>query len=144
VMNKGRIEQVDAPYKLYARPRTQFVAGFIGRTNFLEAERQGDQLKFDGGAVAAAGLSDAPAAGPLTLSLRPQSIGLSREKPAATGWAIPGRIVARAYLGEYWDYQVRLGDGGATLRVSTPPFQVHAVEDNVWLDIDPNQVVVLP
>src|SRR5436189_4106659 len=30
VMNKGRAEQIDAPYALYARPRTRFVAGFIG------------------------------------------------------------------------------------------------------------------
>ena len=36
VMNKGRIEQVDAPHVLYGRPRSRFVAGFIGRTNFLE------------------------------------------------------------------------------------------------------------
>ena len=33
VMNAGRIEQVDAPHMLYTRPRTRFVAGFIGRTN---------------------------------------------------------------------------------------------------------------
>src|SRR2546421_554260 len=38
VMNAGRIEQVDEPRALYARPRTRFVAGFIGRTNFLEAD----------------------------------------------------------------------------------------------------------
>src|SRR6185437_9888306 len=31
VMNLGRIEQIDAPYALYNRPRTRFVAGFIGR-----------------------------------------------------------------------------------------------------------------
>jgi ABC-type Fe3+/spermidine/putrescine transport system ATPase subunit len=35
VMNKGRIEQIDAPFELYRRPKTKFVAGFIGRTNFL-------------------------------------------------------------------------------------------------------------
>src|ERR1700720_1639084 len=36
VMNQGRVEQVDDPFALYNRPRTRFVAGFIGRTNFLE------------------------------------------------------------------------------------------------------------
>ena len=39
VMNQGRIEQVDAPRALYARPRTRFVAGFIGRTNLLGGAR---------------------------------------------------------------------------------------------------------
>ncbi|MBS0521765.1 MAG: ABC transporter ATP-binding protein, partial [Proteobacteria bacterium] len=48
VMNKGRIEQVDAPQRLYARPRSRFVAGFIGRTNFLEGRREGDEVRFDG------------------------------------------------------------------------------------------------
>src|SRR5258705_7500780 len=36
VMNQGRIEQIDAPHMLYTRPRTRFVAGFIGRSNFLD------------------------------------------------------------------------------------------------------------
>ena len=37
VMNAGRLEQIDSPAETYARPRTRFVAGFLGRTNFLEA-----------------------------------------------------------------------------------------------------------
>ena len=36
VMNQGRVEQVDTPHAIYNRPQTRFVAGFIGRTNFLE------------------------------------------------------------------------------------------------------------
>src|SRR5213075_1960351 len=41
VMNGGRVEQIDAPRALYARPKTRFVAGFIGRTNFLEGKSNG-------------------------------------------------------------------------------------------------------
>lgn len=36
VFNKGRIEQVASPRELYARPRTVFVAGFVGTANILE------------------------------------------------------------------------------------------------------------
>jgi len=36
VMNAGKIEQVDAPHLLYTKPRTRFVAGFVGRTNLLK------------------------------------------------------------------------------------------------------------
>ena len=46
VMNKGRIEQVDDPHTLYNRPKTRFVAGFIGRTNFIEGDRTGAQIEF--------------------------------------------------------------------------------------------------
>jgi len=35
VMNQGRIEQIGAPQDIYRRPKTAFVADFIGRTNFV-------------------------------------------------------------------------------------------------------------
>jgi putative spermidine/putrescine transport system ATP-binding protein len=38
VMNSGRIEQLDRPEALYARPKTRFVASFIGESNFIPVE----------------------------------------------------------------------------------------------------------
>jgi putative spermidine/putrescine transport system ATP-binding protein len=38
VFNRGRVEQVDRPGELYARPRTTFVAGFVGTANVLTGE----------------------------------------------------------------------------------------------------------
>ena len=35
VMNAGRIEQISAPYELYTRPKTLFVAKFIGRNALI-------------------------------------------------------------------------------------------------------------
>jgi iron(III) transport system ATP-binding protein len=114
VMNKGRIEQIDPPQILYGRPKSRFVAGFIGRTNFVERN----------GAV---------------FSLRPQSIGLSDAKPAANG--VEAEIVDRAYLGEHWDYQVKpLGDA-KPLRVSTGPNATFEIGRRVWLEIDPAAMV---
>src|SRR5881392_3250760 len=46
VMNQGRIEQLDAPYELYRNPKTRFVAGFIGRTNFLTGACRDDRVDF--------------------------------------------------------------------------------------------------
>src|SRR5881397_4443819 len=51
VMNHGRIEQVDEPRVLYNKPTTRFVAGFIGRTNFIEGTSDGHQISFDGFAL---------------------------------------------------------------------------------------------
>src|ERR1051326_3145655 len=48
VMHQGRIEQVDDPRALYNKPTTRFVAGFIGRTNFIEGTCDGHQVLFDG------------------------------------------------------------------------------------------------
>ena len=110
VMNKGRIEQVDPPHILYGRPKTRFVAGFIGRTNFVER---------NGG----------------TYSIRPQAIGLSTGRPAAN--AVEADIVGRSYLGEYWDYQAKPLGETKPLRVSTGPNILFDVGQRVWLEIDP-------
>ncbi|HEY4167130.1 MAG TPA: ABC transporter ATP-binding protein [Reyranella sp.] len=114
VMNKGRIEQVDPPHVLYGKPKSRFVAGFIGRTNFVERD----------GA---------------TYSLRPQSIGLSMTKPAAN--AVEAEIVDRAYLGEHWDYQVKPLGEGKPLRISTGPNAIFELSQRVWLEIDPAAMV---
>ena len=55
-----------------------------------------------------------------------------------------GRIVERAYLGEYWDYVVAPADGNLRVRVSTAPTDVHAVGDQVWLEIDPARAAPVP
>jgi len=46
VMNQGRVEQVDDPHTLYNKPKTRFVAGFIGRTNFIEGTSSNGEIAF--------------------------------------------------------------------------------------------------
>src|SRR4030081_3275187 len=46
VMNQGRVEQVADPHTLYNRPKTRFVAGFVGRTNFIHGVSDGMQVAF--------------------------------------------------------------------------------------------------
>src|SRR2546429_2893558 len=143
VMNAGRIEQVDEPRALYARPRTRFVAGFIGRTNFLDAEVRGDDVAFDGFAIPRARFAEGAAlAGRVTFSLRPQSVHLHRQPPPASQRTalLPGRAVQRAYLGEHWDYAVRPKDGALLLRVTARPHEVFEMDESVWLEIDPCQM----
>ncbi len=141
VMNKGRIEQIDAPHVLYARPKSRFVAGFIGRTNFLEGKRRGGDVGFDGFAAAANRLEGANGTGGLLYSLRPQAIGLTGQKPNGANLAIEAEIAARSYLGEYWDYQVRPVGAAKPLRVSTGPNVVFEIGSRVWLEIDPAAMV---
>ncbi len=97
VMNRGRIEQVDDPVSMYRRPRTRFVAAFIGRTNLLDGKRVGDRIAFPGFDVPARDLQGA------SFSVRPQTIVLHDTPPAERGeaWWIAGKIEERAYLGEY-------------------------------------------
>ncbi len=48
VMEKGVITQVDAPYKLYEHPRNHFISNFVGKSNFLKAQAEGDVIALDG------------------------------------------------------------------------------------------------
>jgi iron(III) transport system ATP-binding protein len=147
VMNAGRIEQVDAPHRLYTRPRTRFVAGFIGRTNLIEARLADGEIVFGPVALAAARLATPPQGGDraVLLSVRPQSMMLRGTRPEeANGHAVlPAEVTRRVYLGETWDYLVRPRGAGIELRVSAPPNQVHEVGQTVWLTLDPGQVVVV-
>src|SRR5258708_38780194 len=61
VMHAGRIDQVAAPHLLYTKPRTKFVAGFIGRTNLLEARFQNGEIGFDGFSMKTGHIDMAPA-----------------------------------------------------------------------------------
>jgi ABC-type Fe3+/spermidine/putrescine transport system ATPase subunit len=142
VMNLGRIEQVDEPRALYARPRTRFVAGFIGRTNFLDGETRGDDVIFDSFTIPRARFAEGGRLqGKVSFSLRPQSIHLHRRPPAASdAYVVPGEVVQRAYLGEHWDYSVRPKGSALVLRVVARPHEVFEVQAPVWLELDAGQL----
>ena len=146
VMDKGRIEQIDAPFALYARPRTRFVAGFIGRTNFLEGTPGPRGVDFGAFTVAPEALGvDARQRERVVVSLRPQSMHLLRGDPGAIDGRCraPGVVQRRSYLGEYWDYQVLLQGLSEPLRVSTRAHEVHETGEALVADIDPAQLTVI-
>jgi multiple sugar transport system ATP-binding protein len=74
VMRDGRVQQVDRPQELYARPANLFVAAFIGSPamNLVEAEIAGGQLRFGGYAIPLAGGSTPPD-GQVIAGLRPEA-----------------------------------------------------------------------
>jgi ABC-type Fe3+/spermidine/putrescine transport system ATPase subunit len=147
VMNQGRIEQVDDPITLYNVPKTRFVAGFIGRTNFLDGKVVGDRIVFPGFTVPAVlAVGRDTTRSDVSFSVRPQTIAMHR-KPCSTfekGWWLEGRVAERAYLGDYWEYVVKPENGDLRLRVSTPPNIVFQAEETVWLEIDPSRVAPVP
>jgi multiple sugar transport system ATP-binding protein len=74
VMRDGRIQQVDTPQKLYARPANLFVAAFIGSPamNLVEAEVSDRRLHF-GDFVIPLPAADSPPAGRVIAGLRPEA-----------------------------------------------------------------------
>jgi iron(III) transport system ATP-binding protein len=146
VMNRGRIEQIDRPHTLYNKPKTPFVAGFIGRTNLVEGRCEGDRIVFDGFAVPRAAIAgSAHLSGKLTFSIRPHSIQLTHERPASAQGlpAVEVSILERAYLGEFWDYIVTPRESGMRLKVSAPPLNEFAAGETAWLAFDPRQMALI-
>jgi iron(III) transport system ATP-binding protein len=147
VMNHGRIEQTDDPVTLYNMPKTRFVAGFIGRTNFLDGRVEGGQIVFQGYTLPAGLAPDsASLLKSASFSIRPQTIVIERQRPVEPGsaWWIEGTIVERAYLGEYWEYLVRPLGSDQRIRVTTEPLTVHDVTNSVWLRLDPARAARVP
>jgi iron(III) transport system ATP-binding protein len=146
VMNQGRIEQVDRPRTLYDKPKTRFVAGFIGRTNFLEGTGAGYEISFDGFALPRSAFErDVPSHGKAVFSVRPHSMRLSEAAPSAqNGCASIGVVVLeRAFLGEHWDYVVRPREGTSTLRVTTSPTDDIPIGASAWLEFEPRKMALI-
>ncbi len=142
VMHKGRIEQIDDPLTLSARPKTRYVAEFIGRSNILAGRPNGSRVAFDGFDVA---LGRLDAGGPIRtceFALRSQNANLHPACPPSGDCVVlPGSIVERAFLGDTWDYAFRSEASGLSLRITSPPLNVFAVGQKVWLEINPSHIV---
>ncbi len=102
VMRGGRIEQADAPLRIYDRPATPYVAGFIGGANLVP-------VAISAGRVArwpaiATTLPD----GPGLLVVRPENVVLRAAEPGAA-WA--GRVAFAAAQGPTIEYEIETGSG---------------------------------
>jgi putative spermidine/putrescine transport system ATP-binding protein len=83
VMNNGRIEQLDRPEALYARPQTKFVASFIGESNFIPVECRDGGVWYDGQRLHTN--SAAPSAGQHWLVARPEKVRVAGVAGALNG-----------------------------------------------------------
>lgn len=90
IMERGKIVEVGSPHDLYARPRTKFVAGFLGKSNFIEGKVgaiDGDHAAIDiAGTTVRHRIHDAEkiASGDaVTLALRPERIDVADPGAAA-------------------------------------------------------------
>jgi multiple sugar transport system ATP-binding protein len=74
LMDRGVIQQVDAPMNIYHRPTNRFVGSFIGSPamNFFAGEVEGGTFRFAGGRSIP--VDGATANGPATLGVRPEDL----------------------------------------------------------------------
>lgn len=91
VVNKGRIEQIGGVAEIYHRPRTPFVADFIGQANVLEAKvvsRTGEaaELLCAGSLTLRVLPEQLGVDDTFRISIRPEKIRLSKTAPAEAGY----------------------------------------------------------
>jgi spermidine/putrescine transport system ATP-binding protein len=116
--NKGRIEQIGPPAEIYETPRSSFVAAFIGDTNFIDGtitmsvDRRFSRCEVEHlGMILIANDKPVKPGDRIHLSLRPEKLMVSRERPADAPLenAVRGEIEDIGYFGSHTRYRVRCG-----------------------------------
>jgi spermidine/putrescine transport system ATP-binding protein len=154
VMNGGKIEQLGAPREVYERPRTRFVAGFIGTSNLLSGtvrSIEGTTAVLEAGSNESLIVNDAVSVGArvgevLDLTVRPEKIVLSSDVPPAGLCALRGRVTEVVYLGTSTQYAIHTA-GGAELTVflqnASDSADVAERGDDIWLSWRPEHSLAL-
>jgi iron(III) transport system ATP-binding protein len=141
VMNQGQIIQKGSPVEIYQAPREQFVANFIGLTNFLDGRVADVAEKATGiGAVDTASgtlrcvLPDVAAVGEnVIVVIRPEDINIVAE--AITGNVLRGKIDALIFMGDALECQLSVG--AQKLRTKLHPSSALRQGETVSLQLPP-------
>jgi iron(III) transport system ATP-binding protein len=145
VMSAGKVLQYAAPSDIYERPRSRFVAEFIGRSSFLPGtvvgaadERIQVKLAASGTVVTAAAAAERLAPGaPVVLAVRSERIDMRGE--GASENRVRARVRSVVYAGAEYEYILDTPEGELRASSSRP-----VSGDEVTLHLPPDAIVVLP
>ena len=145
VMNRGQIQQTGAPREIYERPGNQFVADFIGTTNFLPATVTGIEgshcrLASEIGELKARAVDVLGEGMKVVVSIRPEDIRLS-EQPAQGENILRGTVHTKVFLGESVDFEVKVGE--RVLLSRAHPSLGTRVGHPIFLSLDAEKCVAL-
>jgi ABC-type Fe3+/spermidine/putrescine transport system ATPase subunit len=146
VMNAGKVEQSGTPWEIYYRPRTAFLADFVGAVNIVP----GTVREIRGAhAVVAFGERSVTVPVPsgiqlrggseVKLCVRPEALGLVARGAATEGASLPGTVARKAFLGDLMRYWVTV-DGREWLVDQPDPGASTPLEGDVQVEIRPERV----
>jgi ABC-type Fe3+/spermidine/putrescine transport system ATPase subunit len=149
VMNAGKVEQHGTPWEIYYKPRTAFLADFVGAVNLVP----GTVREIGGGqAVVAFGErsirvpvppdTELRTGGEVKLCVRPEALGLAPRGATTDGAALPGRVARKAFLGDLMRYWVTV-DGREWLVDQPDPGASAPLEGDVTIQVRPERVHVI-
>jgi iron(III) transport system ATP-binding protein len=136
VMRQGVIEQIGTPFDLYSRPRTRFVADFIGSANFLPGEFDGTEIRIGSYSLPH---TQHITAGPSTVMIRPEAVQFARG-----GYeGLPATVRSNAYLGPVSEYTFETAFGEISATISGDGSTDFQRGDQVQLQLKPAGVYLL-
>ena len=143
VMNEGRAEQVGAPSEIYNRPKTRFVASFIGTLNLLPAkvvDAARGQLSIGGQNLATnRGLNGAQVGEGRTIALRPEALSLA---PGQNSFIAALEDVN--FLGAIVRLKLRAGESVLSLdQFNQPNLKLPERGSQVSVSVSPDDVIVV-
>lgn len=105
VFNKGNIEQIGTPLEIYEKPKTDFVAQFIGETNLIKGivasiDDNFIRMKINDTELKVTKINSVKLGEEIAISLRPEWITLSKS-PLANDNMLPGKVRDTVYRGEH-------------------------------------------
>jgi iron(III) transport system ATP-binding protein len=138
IMKDGRIEQWDTAYNLYHRPRTRFVADFIGQGVFVRgvAEDNG-RMHTELGELDGDTHAGVPRGAAVDLLLRPDDILHDDASP----WR--AQVTAKAFRGAAFLYTLQLASGTRVMSL-VPSHHDHAIGERIGIRLAVDHVVAFP
>ena len=118
VMEHGRLAQIGTPEEVYERPANRFVAGFVGRANWLTGRVRGGGVDLAGTLITAPDLLTEGTA--VDVMVRPHRLRLDTDPDGASSDenCLPGRVRALVYVGDV--AQVDVETSGGRVMVERP------------------------
>jgi spermidine/putrescine transport system ATP-binding protein len=149
VMNEGRLEQIGSSREVYERPRTRFVADFIGETNLLEAKVEtiaGGSARVRCRSLEIHTLVDGHVreGDTVHVSIRPEKL-VSGEEAARCPTRCRGVVTDVVYKGSIIRYELRVADDLRLLYDEQTKYQPvpHNLHEEVQLGCLPEDVIVI-
>ncbi len=138
VMRAGRLEQWDAPWRLYHSPATRFVADFVGEGSFIQGTVLGPgRVSTELGIIEGQLTIDQPAGTLVDLLLRPDD--LIHDDASE----LHAEVVERVFRGAQFQYKLRLPSGTTALSFA-PSHHDHAIGERIGIRLDAQHLVGFP
>jgi iron(III) transport system ATP-binding protein len=137
VMNAGKVEQAGSPEDIYERPRSEFVARFIGGSNVVKGKMCDDGRVDCAGSLLRCTGRKIAAGSDVAVSIRPHVIRLWVSQPEKMENIVPATVVRQVFLGSSRDYMVAAADN-TQLRVVAPAAENVPQGAPVWLYMPPD------